>query len=125
MPPRTKKVLPPEEEKAPETFEITLGNGMKVMVYAATEDQVAVGYKVAREAQKQQSGERAMRAVEVVFRIAEKLLVDHEDAERIEDGMIDGTLHIADVMKLFLGGVDEDAQQAAPPSRVRRASARK
>lgn len=124
MPPRTKKVLPPEDE-APKTFPITLGNGMVVMVYAATDDQVAVGYKVAREAQKQQTGEKAMRAVEVVFRIAEKLLVDPADAEKIEDGMVDGELHIADVMKLFLGGVDDDAQPSAAPSRVRRASARK
>ena len=98
---------------------------MEVMVYAANEDQVAIGYKVAREAQKQQTGEKAMRAVEVVFRIAEKLLVDPADAEKIEDGMIDGELHIADVMKLFLGGIDEDAQQTVAPSRVRRASARK
>jgi len=124
MPPRVKKVTTPEVP-AVETYPVTLSNGLKVMVFAATEDQVAIGYKVAREAQKQATAEKGLRAIEIVFRIAEKLLVDKEDVERIEDGMVDGDLHMADVMSLFLGGVNADAEPAAPPRRVRRAAARK
>lgn len=93
---------------------------MVVEVYKAEEGQFAVVYKVAMEARR--NPERSLRAIEVAFRVAEKLLVDPEDAQRIEDAMIDKEVGMEDVMLLFTGGT-EDAEQAKSnaPRRVRRA----
>lgn len=89
------------------------------MVYAAEESQWAVVYKVAADAQRDPT--KALRAIEVTFRAAEQLLVDPEDAQRIEDQMIEKKVGMEDVMKLFTGGVDADQTKAAAPRRVRRA----
>jgi uncharacterized protein (DUF2267 family) len=92
---------------------------MVVRVYATEESQFAVVYKVANDAKR--DGEKALRAIEVTFRVAEKLLVDPEDAQRIEDALIDKAINIEDVMKLFTGGIDAEQTPATPPRRVRRA----
>ena len=101
-----------------DTREVQLTPKLKVGVRTPTEEQAAVVFKTAKAAQRD-PGANGLQALDVLFRVVEKLLVDPDDGPRIDDALLDGEIGISDILKLFAQG-GNDADETAP-RRVRRA----
>lgn len=111
-----------EPVDSPEIRTITLRKGLEVKALKPTEAQAAVALKSALAAQRDPQ-KHGTRALEVVFRIIEILLVDAEkDGRVIDDGLIDGSIQFEDLLKIFRLE-DEDAAKTPAP-RTRRRSTR-
>ncbi len=80
-------------------------------------EQLAVVVKSAAAGQRNLA-QNGLSAIDIAFRVITALLVDKADVERIDDALIDGTVKVADLMKIL--GLDEDAKPAEKPARTRR-----
>lgn len=106
-----------EPVDTPKTRSVKLTGKLTVEVRYATSDQAAVVFKTARAAQRDVP-KYGLQAIDALFRVVEKILVDPDDSQRIDDALMEGELTTRDLLKLFaLEG--EDADETAP-RRVRR-----
>lgn len=119
------------EPTAEAVKDYTIGN-LKITMRAATEDQFMVLLKHARLAEKaidqanalgteqanQQAKQLALRTNEIFFRIVEKLIVQPEDVERLDDALADGTVTV----KQITAAMKSEEQDGSPasPARTRR-----
>ncbi len=105
---------PAEEDKI---RVVQLTETLSVRAKLPTEEQLAVVVKSAAAGQRNLA-QNGLSAIDIAFRVITALLVDKADVERIDDALIDGTVKVADLMKIL--GLDEDAKPAEKPARTRR-----
>lgn len=96
---------------------IELNPSLSVRAIFPTEEQTLVITKSVRAAQRL-GGEASLTAVDVLFRVISTLLVDQEDADKIDTGLIDGSIRASDLMKIMAD--PEDDTDAKPAARARR-----
>lgn len=107
----------PEEDNGPLAIKLT--DELTVVMKAPTEDQVIIVTKAVKAAQRDKA--TSPTAIDIVFRVITKLLVDPEDADRIDTALIDGDLKVRDLATKALRYEDEDAKPAPTNRRARRA----
>jgi hypothetical protein len=90
---------------------------VSVWAYEPTEAQMAVLYKAAAAA-KRNIRAGGITALDLTFRVIEKLLVDEADVEVLDSGLIEGTITMADIVKIF--GTGESDDKPAVKTRTRR-----
>lgn len=91
---------------------------IEVMALPATEGQATVVAKSAAAARRA-GGDSAFIAVDVVFRVVQALLVDPADADRIDTGLIEGTIQVSDLSAVL--GLEDDVDEPKPTkARTRR-----
>lgn len=90
---------------------------VSVRAKTATESQVAVVVKAAAAGQRDMAL-NGINAIDITFRVITALLVDSEDIKILDDGLIDGTVTVKDLMKIL--GIDEEPDARQAKSRTRR-----
>lgn len=93
---------------------------IEVMAKEPTEGQATVLAKAMAAARRGKDDASALGAIDMVFRVSQALLVDPEDANRIDDGLIDGTIVPSDLSALLGLEADDDKPKPAPAKRTRR-----
>lgn len=104
----------------PEGTLVKVNDAISVYMKTPTEDQVTVVAKEAAIAQRRD--ERAISTVRIFFRVFEALLVNPDDRELFDEGLIDGTVTVTEMTKAFFSLAreeEDDDTPAAPKPRVR------
>jgi len=104
------ETFPSEDEKPKYLRQVT--DTISVWAYMPTEEQMAVVYKSAAAA-KRNIRLGGLTALDIVFRVIEKLLVDPADVEILDSALVDGTVRISDLSKIFGTGEESDDKPAA------------
>lgn len=116
---KVRPAAPPPEEPPIETddkiYTATVGD-FKIRLRPINPSQWTILTKVTRAAQRS-GGEANARAVEVFFGIFERLLVDEEDMQRLEDGLVDGTVTVEALAGAIKGEQDGSAKPTATRTR--------
>jgi hypothetical protein len=105
------------EEK---TMPIDFAPGLTCYMRAPKEEQLAVVYTTMRAAERDPAN--YARALEMFFRMIERLLVDKDDAMRIDEALMDEKItfkQLADALESLVGGLSGKPTAKAPAKRVR------
>lgn len=105
------------EEK---TMPIEFGAGLTFYMRAPKEEQLAVVYTTMRAAERDPT--HYARALEMFFRMIERLLVDKDDAMRIDEALMDELItfkSLADALESLVGGLSGADTVKKPVKRVR------
>lgn len=105
-------------EPTPEARLVRIGP-IEVMARPATEGQVSVITKAAAAARRTKADGAVANALDIAFRVVETLLVDPADVDRIDNGLIDGSIKVSDLAGV-LGLEDEDDKPKPTKARTRR-----
>lgn len=110
------------EEKAEEGTLVRINAKISVRMRTPTDDQVMVVTKQAAIARRR--SDRSFDAVGIFFRVFEAVLVDPDDIETLDQGLIDGGVTVEEMTKGFFSLVrgEEDSATSTPAKRTRRRS---
>ncbi len=85
-----------------------------------TEGQATVLAKAMAAARRGKDDASALGAIDMVFRVSQALLVNPEDSDLIDEGLINGTIVPSDLSGLLGLEDDDDKPKRAPAKRTRR-----
>jgi hypothetical protein len=111
-------VVTPDPIEGEIVEDIVLTKDLTVRMRLPTEDQAVVVVKALKAAQR--APEAGPAAIDIVFRVITKMLVDPQDVDRIDTALIDGDLKVRTLAHKALRYEDED-DKPATNRRARRA----
>jgi hypothetical protein len=91
--------------------DVQITDTLTIRAKSPTEEQIAVVVKAAAAGQRN-TALNGISAIDITFRVISALLVDKEDIDIIDQGLIDGTVTIKDLMKILGLDKEPDAKQA-------------
>lgn len=104
--------------EGPAIRKVQVTETISVQAKEPTESQVAVVVKAAAAGQRNLAL-NGISAIDIAFRVITVLLVNKEDVDILDEGLIDGTVTVSDLMKILGIGEEPDAKQAVK-TRTRR-----
>ncbi len=107
------------DEKDRETFGVEFDD-REIMFYQPSEGQLAVIARAVRKA-KRGGGGNALEAIGLILDVIDKMVVDADDRNWLEDGLTDATLSLGDFISVLEGidGVEDEPATPHPVSPVR------
>jgi hypothetical protein len=112
-----------EKDSELKPFPVTFKD-REVMFNPPSEGQIAVIARAGRKAQRG-GGQNAVDAIGLILDVIDRLVVDPDDRNWLEEGLIDASIELDDFIGVLdginQGGQEEEPKKAAAPARARAA----